>query len=90
MPAARNPLTLAVLVSLWCAPALREQTHVPILIWLPPQTEAAIGVTRACLQERRGQPLSHDHLFHTVLGLMGVGSGVLKPTLDLSSECRSG
>ena len=38
----------------------------------------------------RGRQLSHDHLFHAVLGLMGVGSGVLKPALDLSSECRSG
>ncbi len=70
--------------------APREQTHVPMLMWLPPQTEAALGVTRACLQERKNLPLSHDNLFHTVLGLMGVSSSLLKPALDLSSECRSG
>lgn len=69
--------------------APREQTHVPMPTWLPPQTEAAVDVTRACLQERCGQPPSHDHFSHAVLGLMGVGSGGLKPALDSSSECRS-
>jgi lipid A ethanolaminephosphotransferase len=43
-----------------------EQTHVPMLLWLPPQSEAAAGVTRACLLQRRDVELSHDHLFHTV------------------------
>jgi len=70
--------------------APREQTHVPMLMWLPPQTEAALGITRTCLQERKHLPLSHDNLFHTVLGLMGVNSSLVKPALDLSSECRSG
>jgi lipid A ethanolaminephosphotransferase len=69
--------------------APREQTHVPMLMWLPPQSEATIGVTRACLQERRDLPLSHDNLFHTVMGLMGVDSGLLKPALDLAAPCRS-
>jgi lipid A ethanolaminephosphotransferase len=68
--------------------APREQTHVPMLLWLPPQAEAGIGVARACLQERRDQPLSHDNLFHTVLGLMGVSSGLRNPALDLTAPCR--
>jgi lipid A ethanolaminephosphotransferase len=70
------------------AMAPREQTHVPMLLWLPPQTEAAIGVSRAGLQQRRDVPLSHDNLFHTVMGLMDVSSGVLKPALDLAAPCR--
>jgi len=69
--------------------APREQTHVPMLMWLPPQTEAALGITRACLQSRRDTPLSHDNLFHTVMGLMGVSSGELKPALDLAAPCRN-
>ncbi len=68
--------------------APREQTHVPMLLWMPPQAEAGIGVARTCLQERRDQPLSHDNLFHTVLGLLGVSSGLLKPALDLTAPCR--
>jgi lipid A ethanolaminephosphotransferase len=69
--------------------APREQTHVPMLMWLPPQTEAALGVTRACLQERKNQPLSHDNLFHTVLGLVGVSSSLVNPALDLAAPCRN-
>jgi lipid A ethanolaminephosphotransferase len=71
------------------AVAPREQTQVPMLMWLPPQTEAALGVSRACLQQRRNLPLSHDNLFHTVTSLMGVSSSLLKPTLDLLAPCRS-
>ena len=69
--------------------APREQTHVPILLWLPSKTEVATGVTPACLQERRDLPLSHDNLFHTVQSLMGVSSDLLKPALDLVAPCRS-
>jgi hypothetical protein len=76
MPASRNPLTLAVLVSLWLA----SVGNWPL--W-PALTELSD------LSSLRGRPPSHDHLFHAVLGLMGVGSGGLKPALDSSSECRS-
>jgi len=69
--------------------APREQPHVPMLMWLLPQTEAATGITRACLQQRRDAPLSHDNLFHTVMGLMDVSSAMSKPALDLAAPCRS-
>lgn len=68
--------------------APREQTRVPLLLWLPPQTEAAIGATRECLRQRRDVPLSHDHLFHTVGGLLGVRSALFDPALDLVAPCR--
>jgi lipid A ethanolaminephosphotransferase len=67
--------------------APREQTRVPMLIWLPPQSEAATGVTRACLQQQRDAALSHDNLFPTVMGLMGVHSRLLDPALDLGARC---
>ena len=68
--------------------APRAQTQVPLLLWLPPQSEAAIGATRACLQQRRDVPLSHDHLFHTVGGLLGVRSQLFDTALDLVAPCR--
>ncbi|MBS1132954.1 MAG: hypothetical protein H6R02_95 [Burkholderiaceae bacterium] len=77
MPAPRNPLTLAVLVSLWLA---------GVVVW--PLWRALTEPSElSCM---RGRQLSHDHLFRAVLGLMGVGRGVLKPALVLNSECRSG
>ena len=64
--------------------APREQTHVPLLLWLPPDAATQAG----CLRAQRDRPLSHDHLFHTVLGLVGVRSAEYRPALDLSGACR--
>ena len=70
------------------AVAPRAQTHVPMLLWLAPQSEAAIGATRECLRKRRDVPLSHDHLFHTVGALLGVQSRLFDSALDLVAPCR--
>jgi lipid A ethanolaminephosphotransferase len=70
------------------AVAPREQTHVPMLLWLPPQSQTATGAPRECLLQRRDAALSHDHLFHTVLGLLGVASSLHDPALDLTAACR--
>jgi lipid A ethanolaminephosphotransferase len=74
------------------AVAPREQTHVPLLLW---QSEgaaagdlAAKGPQMQCLGGRLGQPLSHDHLFHTVLGIAGVQTSLYRPELDLIAPCR--
>jgi lipid A ethanolaminephosphotransferase len=34
-------------------------------------------------------PLTHDNLFHTVLGLMDVGNSTYKPALDALASCRN-
>ncbi len=70
--------------------APREQKHVPMIAWLPPQTEAASRVTQACLAQRRAAPLTHDNLFSTVLGFMGVQAAEYKPALDAFAPCRGG
>mgnify|MGYP003417055702 CR=1 FL=1 len=69
------------------AVAPREQTHVPMVAWLAAQTEQSASVRMACLRGRRDQSLSHDHLFHTVLGLLGVRAAEYKPALDLFAAC---
>jgi lipid A ethanolaminephosphotransferase len=66
-----------------------EQKHVPLIIWLAGQTQAASGVTTACLRGRAAEPLSHDNLFHTVAGFMGVSTAVYRPGLDLLAACRA-
>ncbi len=71
------------------AMAPKEQTQVPLLLWLPRPTEARVGVSHDCLIVRRDLALSHDHLFHTVLGLAGVGSDHYVKALDLTEACRA-
>ena len=64
--------------------APREQTHVPMVLWLSPAFAAARGVDTACLQRaRRRAAVSHDNLFHSVLGLLDVQTGAYDPGEDL-------
>ncbi|MCB1589529.1 MAG: phosphoethanolamine--lipid A transferase, partial [Xanthomonadales bacterium] len=64
------------------------QTQVPLLLWLSPELQAATGVTRECLQRSRAQPISHDVLFSSVLGLLEVSTQDYDPELDLLAQCR--
>ncbi len=66
-----------------------QQTHVPMVSWLSPGLQTRVGVSDACMQRRAGEPLSHDNLFHTVLGLMDVKTQVYEPTLDAFKPCES-
>ena len=67
------------------APA--EQTHIPMALWLP---DVAYGQrwSRSCLDKASQGPLSHDNLFHSVLGFMGVQTKVYSTELDFFSNCQ--
>ncbi|HMC15671.1 MAG TPA: phosphoethanolamine--lipid A transferase [Albitalea sp.] len=67
--------------------APREQTHVPMLLWLAPG--AARSLQPACLQAQRSAAWSHDNLFHSVLGLIGVTASEYQPALDVLAACRA-
>jgi lipid A ethanolaminephosphotransferase len=69
------------------APAV--QTHVPWITWLSPAFEQRSGVALDCLRAHADVPLSHDHLFHSVLGLMRVRTGAYRQALDAYDGCRS-
>jgi lipid A ethanolaminephosphotransferase len=40
------------------------------------------------LEKRASQRVSHDNLFHSVLGLMDVKTSVYDSSLDLFAACR--
>jgi lipid A ethanolaminephosphotransferase len=65
--------------------APREQTHVPMVLWMGNRT----GWQADCLKGRSDAALSHDHLFHTVLGLVGVRAAEYSPALDALASCRA-
>ncbi|PQA83392.1 phosphoethanolamine transferase [Limnohabitans sp. TS-CS-82] len=69
------------------APA--EQKQVPLITWLSPTFETQSRIKTSCLQKQRDRALSHDHLFHSVLGLMAVKTEVYQPTLDLFADCAN-
>jgi lipid A ethanolaminephosphotransferase len=66
-----------------------QQTHVPMVSWLSPAWQQRAGVRMDCLRARQAEPLSHDNLFHTVLGLMDVTTQVREPALDALAPCAS-
>ena len=66
-----------------------EQTHIPFIMWLSGSYSEIFGVTNACLESRVDETLSHDNMFHTVLGLMDVNAKHYDPALDVTSGCRA-
>lgn len=68
------------------APA--EQTRVPMVMWFSQGFAQVSGLDTACLAGQAGQPVQHDHLFHTVLGLTGVGTALHDAAWDLTGGCR--
>lgn len=69
--------------------APREQTQVPMVLWLSPGLQRRDGLRGECLGERTAQPVSHDHLFHTVLGLMDIATSVHDRSLDALAPCAA-
>lgn len=63
------------------------QKRVPWVTWLSPQFERRSGISMACLQQNAQRPLSHDNLFHSVLGLMQVQTSAYRRQLDVYGDC---
>ena len=67
--------------------APQQQTRVPMVSWLSKGLQQRTGVKIDCLRQRSSAPLSHDNLFHSVLGLMDVTTAVHQPALNLFTPC---
>ncbi|HQY27922.1 MAG TPA: sulfatase-like hydrolase/transferase, partial [Burkholderiaceae bacterium] len=67
--------------------APREQTHVPMVAWLSAGLRERTGLREDCLRNRAAEPVSHDHFFHSVLGVMDVTTGAYRRSLDALAPC---
>lgn len=65
------------------------QKHVPWVSWLSPAFERRNGVVMDCLRARSGTRITHDHLFHSVLGLLQVQTAAYRRTLDAYADCEA-
>jgi lipid A ethanolaminephosphotransferase len=68
--------------------APEQQKHVAMLAWFSDSYQKAFSVDTHCLQQSREKPLSHDNLFHSMLGLLKVDSSVYNASLDMFAGCR--
>ena len=67
-----------------------EQTRVPMMLWMSDGFSSRFRIDRTCLMARRNQPISHDNVFHSVLGMLDVNTAVQNPKLDLFRACTRG
>lgn len=63
------------------------QTRIPFIAWLSPALRQDAGIDEACLRRRAQQPVSHDNLFHSLLGIYSVATKAYDPALDVFSGC---
>jgi lipid A ethanolaminephosphotransferase len=68
--------------------APRTQKEVPMLMWMSPGYAQRFNLDAQCVRSHAGEPLSHDNLYHTVLGATGVRNQLYDPALDVLSACR--
>ena len=69
--------------------APKEQTHVPLVMWLSPEFAKSSQVDVSCLRQNADSAhYSHDHFYHSMLGLFNIETSVYQPHLDLFSPCR--
>lgn len=65
-----------------------EQKHVPFILWFGGSFLEENGIDRACLRQKVSDPVSHDNLFHSVLGLLGIKTVMVEKELDIFASCR--
>jgi lipid A ethanolaminephosphotransferase len=64
-----------------------EQTKVPMLFWQSQIFAKSVGIDDGCLRAKASAAYSHDHLFHSLLGLTGVDTAERLPELDIFADC---
>ena len=65
------------------------QKNVPLVMWLSPAFRRSFGVDQECMRGRSSQPASHDHLFHSLLGVLDVQTAAYEAQMDLFVPCRA-
>ena len=64
-----------------------EQKHIPFLLWIPRSTQESLKIDMNCLKSQADEYVSHDNIFHTVLGFAGAKTELYVPEYDLLEKC---
>lgn len=68
--------------------APKEQTEVPMVMWLSTGFASSFGLDTNCMRAQATQPISHDYLFHSILGMLQVATQIYDKSYDLTASCR--
>ena len=66
--------------------APKEQLKVPFILWLNDSFIINNNIDFEALSRFRNWQLSHDHIFHTTLGLLGIETNFLDHKLNLTAK----
>ncbi|SEA18598.1 phosphoethanolamine transferase [Variovorax sp. YR216] len=64
------------------------QKRVPMVVWFGGGMIERDKLSRPCMESGLDKPLTHDNLYHTVLGLLDVQTPTYIPSLDALAGCR--
>jgi lipid A ethanolaminephosphotransferase len=64
------------------------QKKVPLITWFSPAFSQQLALDTQCVAGLTDQAWRHDHLFHTVLGMMQVQTAAYQAALDMFKTCR--
>ena len=60
-----------------------DQKHVPMVLW------PVVGPRAECLLAQQNVALTHDNLFHSALGVLGISASEYNLKLDALAPCRA-
>ena len=69
--------------------APQTQTRVPMIFWASPGFKQRLAVEPSCAREQSREPVTHDHIFHTLLDLLGIQSTAKRRELAIFAGCRA-
>ena len=64
-----------------------NQTHIGFLQWFGDDFKKKLNSN--CLKQNASKDVSHDNLFHSILGIMDIKTSVYDEKLDMFQECRN-
>lgn len=67
--------------------APKEQTHVPMVMWLPENFKRSFNLNNQCLKEKSNESINHDYLFHTVFGMLDISTRLYRREYDITAGC---
>ena len=69
--------------------APKVQKEIPLMLWTSAGFRQTQGVDEECLRAHRSDAVSHDNLYHTVLGAMNTRNAIYDASLDVLAQCRA-
>jgi len=64
------------------------QNKVPMILWMSDSFQNRLGLDSSCMAAQKDVALSHDNLFHSLLGMLDVKTSERNPKLDIFATCK--